>query len=130
MRGVLSLFMLFAALFVATCNYISPFSRPGTKQPRFPQFPGGTPPFNPLPGSTGPFIPRTQPFTRFRRSPEDKNKITANANKEGGKSAYQIEYERKLYENEHGSVSVNTGVNKNPYSKPQSHVGVSGSFSW
>lgn len=62
MRGLLSLFTLFAALFVAACNYIPPFSRPGTNQPGFPQFPGGTPPFNPFPGSTGPFIPRPQPL--------------------------------------------------------------------
>ena len=68
---------------------------------------------------------------RFRRSPQDdKNKVTVNGQKEGGKSSYNVEYERKIYENKHGSVNVNAGVNKDPYSKPQSHVGVGGSFSW
>ena len=69
-------------------------------------------------------------FQRLRRSDDDENKITVNANKEGDKSSYQIEYERKIYENKYGSIGANVGVNKNPYSKPETQVEINGSFHW
>ena len=70
-------------------------------------------------------------FQRPRRSPEDdKNKVTVNADKKGGQSSYNIDYQRNIYENQHGSIDANVGVNKNPGQKPQSQVGISGSFHW
>ncbi|XP_033225187.1 uncharacterized protein LOC117178069 isoform X2 [Belonocnema kinseyi] len=117
MRGLLSLVMLLAAMLAITKAYRPIVQRPRPGQSGFPSFPG-----------QGPFNPKPQPSRRLRRSPEDKNKITVHGQKEGGSTSYNIDYERKLYENKYGSIGANVGVNKNPYSKPESHVGIGGTF--
>ena len=51
MRGLLSLFMLFAAVLAVANAYRPPVQRPKPGQPGFPTFPG-----------QGPFNPRPQPY--------------------------------------------------------------------
>ncbi|XP_051165230.1 uncharacterized protein LOC127284010 [Leptopilina boulardi] len=121
MKGVLSIFLLFSVLLAVTSAYREPIQRPRPNQPGFPNFPG-----------QGPFNPRPRPPypIRMRRSPEPKKrgKITIEAQKEGKKSSYNVDLGHEIYTNKHGSISVNAGVNKDPYRKPQSHVGIQGSF--
>ncbi|XP_046482782.1 uncharacterized protein [Neodiprion pinetum] len=73
---------------------------------------------------------------RFRRSPEPQPEpqgsvsVTAQKNLSGPerRPSYNVDYQHKLFENKHGSISATAGAQKNPGQRVQPTVGVQGSF--
>ena len=77
-------------------------------------------------------------FQRFPRSasPDDKKKpgdngqISIHGKKEGGKITWTAEGRKDIWKNDHGSIWVSGGANKQPHQKTQGQVGIGGSFTW
>lgn len=79
--------------------------------------------WNPHVGVTGSF--------RFRRSPEpkDRGQVTITAQGDPRRPNINVDAQKKIWENRHGSISVGGGADKRPGSSHWNpHVGVTGSF--
>ncbi|XP_031777458.1 uncharacterized protein LOC116415928 [Nasonia vitripennis] len=113
MKFLASLFMLIVAVMVAVDAYTPPVQKPHPNKPKFPTFPGQ--------GSWS---------GRSRRSPQDNGQISINGKKEGGQTSWSVEGQQKVWGNEHGSIHVSGGANKQPGGKPQGSIGIGGSFEW
>ncbi|XP_051168682.1 uncharacterized protein LOC127286331 [Leptopilina boulardi] len=115
MKNILSIVMLIVAFIAVTHAQIGPPRNTHFPQPKFP---------NSRPSQWN----RPSFSRRFRRSADDKNRITVEGQKQGGGSSYNIDYGRTIYENKHGSVVVNGGMNKEPHGRPQKHIGIQGQW--
>ncbi|NP_001171239.1 nabaecin-1 precursor [Nasonia vitripennis] len=115
MKFLASFLLLFVALMIAVdaSPYRPPVQKPHPNAPKVPSFPGqGT--------WSG----------RPRRSPQKNGQVEINAKKEGGKTSWNVEGKQKVWGNEHGSIHISGGANKQPGGKPQGQIGIGGSFHW
>ncbi|XP_012284351.1 uncharacterized protein LOC105701824 [Orussus abietinus] len=118
MKTFVAVLLVFAVTFLANAEPSLPRHRPGP----------------------GPLINRPRPPTqpRFRRSPEPepeprkKGSVYVDVQKPMSgpdrRPSIGAGYQHKIFENKHGHISAGGGFQKYPGQKPQSNVGITGSF--
>ncbi|XP_058790774.1 uncharacterized protein LOC131663978 [Phymastichus coffea] len=116
MKVFASLLLLAVLAILVVDAYVPPVKKPHPNVPKFPTFPGQ--------GSFTPFS------YRIRRSPQNNGQISVNGKKEGGQTSWNVEGQKKVWGNDHGSIHISGGANKQPGGKPQGQIGIGGEFQW